>query len=305
MIIARLAKRQACRHCCVAAACMMVLVACRKPHPHRSAPASHGSAPVAQSRPSVTPQATKGLPFLLVLHGFGGSGEQIERDLRLAAYAKDKGFVYAVPDGTPDNQGRRFWSAGSVCCNFNHAPANDVGRLSELISHAIQSRRADSSRIYVVGYSNGGFMAHRLACERAKQIRAIVSISAAGPVSPERCDPERPVAVLEIHGEQDQVVPIDGGHLFGRAGSPPSPPIVDGLTRWAKTNRCQGDLRLRQTVDLFEALAGEETAVSEFLLCQKSPVQFWRIAGGTHVLPVGGSALDAIWKFILQLPLES
>jgi polyhydroxybutyrate depolymerase len=304
-LFARLAEMPAYRRCWLAVTCMAMLFACSKPHRRGIVPKSDDSAPIVENRQSVTPPATDRLPFLLILHGFGGSGEQIERDLRLAAFAREMHFAYAVPDGTLDNQGRRFWNAGPVCCNFGHAPANDVERLSALVSHAIQSLRADPARIYVIGYSNGGFMAHRLACESARQIRAIVSISAAGPASPERCDPERPVAVLEIHGEKDRVVPLDGGLLFGRTGYPQSPPVVDGLTRWAKLNRCQGGLRLRRHIDLFEAIAGEETAVSEFSHCQKSPVQFWRVTDGTHVLPLGGSALAAIWQFIAVLPPES
>ena len=37
----------------------------------------------------------------------------------------------------------------------------------------------DPKRVFVIGHSNGGFMSHRLACDRASDVAAIVSLAGA------------------------------------------------------------------------------------------------------------------------------
>lgn len=238
-------------------------------------------------------------PFVLVLHALGGSGEQIERELGLASFAQRRGFAYAAPDGSMDAQGRRVWNAGRVCCNFSHRDIDDVARLIGIIRDAVSGLSVDARRVFVVGYSNGGFMAHRLACEHASGIRGIVSIAAAGPGSEEHCAPTDPVAILEVHGDRDTVVSYRGGHLFGRAELPSTPSVETSLSPWVRANHCEGTLRFNRRFDLIAALPGEETIAGEFNRCTV-PIRVWKILGGQHWLGLDTRALDFIWQFLLD-----
>ncbi|HET9956109.1 MAG TPA: dienelactone hydrolase family protein, partial [Polyangiaceae bacterium] len=238
--------------------------------------------------------------FLLILHGLGGSGEQMAQVLNLKTFAQEKQFAYATPDGTPDSMGRRFWNASRVCCNFDAKEVDDVARLTHLLEKAARTPQVDRNRMFVVGYSNGGFMAHRLACEHSGTVRGIVSMAAAGPVPPETCNPEKSVAVLEIHGDRDAIVPFEGGHLFSRPEYPVSPRVREGLSPWAKRNGCRGELHTRNTVDLIEAMPGPDTEILGFDQCTGSAIQLWKVIGGAHVLQLGPVARNAIWRFILE-----
>jgi polyhydroxybutyrate depolymerase len=240
------------------------------------------------------------LPFVLVLHGLGGSGAEIVEALGLAAFASARQFLFVAPDGTLDAQGRRFWNANEVCCNFGGIDVNDVERLSALIEYGTAKLNADPERVFVVGYSNGGFMAHRLACEQATRVRAIVSIAATGPGAGQRCQPKRAVSVLEIHGSDDPIVPFDSGHLFGRAELPPTPSVPAGLAVWARAAGCEGQLRALERFDLIHELPGAETESFGYSGCSGSSPLLWKVAGAGHVIPLGSAALDAIWRFLSE-----
>jgi poly(3-hydroxybutyrate) depolymerase len=67
--------------------------------------------------------------------------------------------------------------------------------------------------VWVVGHSNGGMMAYRLACELSTRVTAIGV--AAGALVIDTCAPVRPVSALHVHGELDTVVPLTGGNSLG------------------------------------------------------------------------------------------
>ncbi len=50
-------------------------------------------------------------PLLMLLHGYGSSGDEEETYLRLGAAAAQNGVIYLHPDGTTDSYGARFWNA--------------------------------------------------------------------------------------------------------------------------------------------------------------------------------------------------
>ena len=60
----------------------------------------------------------------------------------------------------------------------------------------------NDSRVYVVGESNGGMLAYRLACDFPEDFAAIAAVSATSVVT-ERCNATRPVSVMAVHGTAD------------------------------------------------------------------------------------------------------
>src|SRR5690348_1869655 len=51
------------------------------------------------------------LPLVVVLHGYTSSAEEADRYFGLTAESDRRGFLYAMPDGTRDPDGHRFWNA--------------------------------------------------------------------------------------------------------------------------------------------------------------------------------------------------
>ena len=76
----------------------------------------------------------------------------------------------------------------------------------------IEDYNIDSKRIYVMGRSNGGFMAYTLACELSEKIAAVASVGGAMTYNNMNnfCNSSRVVPVLEIHGTADQINSYNG-----------------------------------------------------------------------------------------------
>ena len=63
---------------------------------------------------------------------------------------------------------------------LRRAPVDNLSRLETLIDHWRQRPDVNPTRVYLIGFSNGGFMAHRLACWMDDRLAAVVSLAGAG-----------------------------------------------------------------------------------------------------------------------------
>ncbi len=262
------------------------------------APASPPSARPASSVLRVPDDVTEPRPFVLLLHGLGGSGEEMVKGLGIEQLARQRHFSYAAPNGDFDRKGRRFWNAWRGCCDFDQTQPDHVARLRTMIEEAVKDPRVDAKRVWVLGFSNGGFMAHRLACE-VSGIAAIVSISGAGPSDSERCAPPAPVAVYEIHGNRDSLVPFLGEHEFGQADA------VRTVTRWASLDKsCEKKPHDLGQRDLVPSLPGAETKREAFRGCRR-PIELWTVQGGTHTSALTAEMLRAVFDELEKAPPAS
>ncbi len=140
----------------------------------------------------------------------------------------------------------------------------------------------DPARVFMVGHSNGGFMSHRMACDRADRVAAIVSLAGATWADPAQCQPSEPVAILQVHGDADATIIYTGGKITGNA----YPAAADTVASWAALNGCKGKLEPSDTrLDIEQAIADDETRVDRFAGCPSSSaeVELWTIETGSHV----------------------
>lgn len=175
-------------------------------------------------------------PLLFVLHGFGGTAEGMRSYARVEDAVKSvlsDGAVIVYPNGTGDESGLpQSWNAGG-CCPFSiYGPVDDVSFFDQLITKLLEAYEIDSRRIWVVGHSNGGMMAYRLACELSSRVTAIGV--AAGAMMIESCTPSRPVSAIHLHGGMDNVVPLEGGEIAGIV----FPSARESFERFAGANSC-------------------------------------------------------------------
>lgn len=179
------------------------------------------------------PEDFEGSPLVLMLHGYGGSVEGFRTETRFEQDANARGYSVAYVAGAPD-PGDKTSAVG-----WDHAgPGRDTGFLCALASYLAAAYRLDESRVFAVGFSNGAFMAHRLALEAGDVFAAVVSV--AGSVS-ESVWERRPAAcrvgLLQITGEKDQAVPK---HSDGSARYARSPAVEDLIAWYAEANGLAG-----------------------------------------------------------------
>ncbi len=234
-------------------------------------------------------------PLVILLHGLGGSGSELFHAGRLGELARAHRLFVVAPDGTPDRAGRLFWNAGDACCNFDRLAIDDVARLRALIDEWRARPGVDPARVYVVGFSNGGFMAHRLACDAADRIAAVASIAGAAPDPGVRCGGGAggaSVAVLEVHGDADHIVRYQGGRVFDEPALPRFPSAPDGMRVWADRLGCRGPV--------VEEVAASHR-IHRFTGCARGGAELWTIPGGEHDTP-SPALFEEIWTFLERWP---
>jgi polyhydroxybutyrate depolymerase len=234
----------------------------------------------------VTPQPLtpgKRYPLILLLHGFGASGSLQATYFGTNELAEQDKAILLSPDGTLNSNAERFWNADHTCCDFQNQQPDDVAYLGGLIDDVMATWPIDPDAVFIVGHSNGGFMAYRLACERADVIAAIAPF--AGLAAYTACQPARPVNVLHIHGTDDDRVPYTaGGSGQWNTGADAS------VTQWAARNGCGSTRTPGAPLDLVAfPLFNETTTVSVSGCPANGAVDFWTIEGGSHI-PVWSSA---------------
>ena len=210
------------------------------PTPSAAAVVVGGDRPVTVHVPAGYDPA-KPAPLLVLLHGYGGSGQDIVSELRIGDAAAQRGYLYVAPEGTLDSTVSRFWNATDACCDFDGAGVDDATYLEGVIKEIETKLTVDPKRIDVVGHSNGAFMSYAMACTHADTIAAIVSLAGATFKDPAACAPKTPVAVLEIHGTTDDTIYFDGGviTLPGGHSMGAYPGARATVATWAKYDACK------------------------------------------------------------------
>lgn len=246
-------------------------------------------------------QAGERVPLVLALHGFGVSSNLLIAKAGLNQVADQKKFAYLAPEGARDSLGRPFWNAGKSCCDLDHRALDDVKRLRELLDASLTNPSIDPNRVFVVGYSNGGFMAQRLACDVGDRIAAVVSVAGAAPAPDVTCTQQSALAVLEIHGDADPIVHYAGGTVFDRTDVAAHGSALDTAKYWSQHLSCSGAPRNLPNIDLEPYVPGRETSVQSYEGCHGA-VELWTVKGGEHYVALQPPALDAIWGFLQAHP---
>ena len=221
------------------------------------------------------------LPLIVSLHGYGGDASAHDWYFGLSQRVEAYGFALITPQGTSDGRGRAFWNATDYCCNFDGSDIDDAGYIASLIDEARE--HVDVDRVYVVGYSNGGFMAYRLACDGIDGLAGIVSLAGSSFGDDTRCADAPPVSVLQIHGTADLDIPYDGTMEQGYSAEYPG--AVALAERWAQRAGCNLDaLEVLEPIDLDEIVEGAETRVQRYAdgCADGVIVEQWTLDGVDH-----------------------
>jgi polyhydroxybutyrate depolymerase len=237
-------------------------------------------------------------PLVIALHGYTSNAAELEDYLRLTPESDRRGFVYAYPDGSTDQRGDQYWDATDACCDFYGSRPDNSQFLSDLIKTLQGAYRIDPARVYLIGHSNGAFMAMRMACDHADQITAIAAFNGATWQDAARCRPSEPVSVLTIRSSADETIAFGGGAING-VDYPSADRTVND---WVGYDRCAGGGADGPPLDIVADLPGAETSVRRYAdgCAGGSAVQAWTIKDGQHVPKLGPGFASAVVDFLLS-----
>ncbi|GHC71264.1 hypothetical protein GCM10010349_47720 [Streptomyces flavofungini] len=144
-------------------------------------------------------------PLVIAFHGRGADPAEMRELTGLNQAAKARGMLVAYPEAL-----RRTWGAGAAPSRSRPDPDADVRFTQALVDKLVRTERADPRRVYVVGFSNGGSMALRVAADRPKLVAGAVSVAGQLPTGRDEVRPSGPVPVMVVYGAKDPVRPVTG-----------------------------------------------------------------------------------------------
>ncbi|HEV2582566.1 MAG TPA: PHB depolymerase family esterase, partial [Ktedonobacteraceae bacterium] len=173
-------------------------------------------------------------PVILIFHGFGGTAAGMERGSAFSTLADAQGFIAVYPQGLPQpHTDKPFWAEiGPIDYGVD-----DVLFVSDILNDLQQKFCVDAHRLYATGFSNGGGLTTLLACRLAGRVAAFAPISGNDYSIPGGCHPGRPVALLNMHGSADPLLPYNGTPP-GSSPDWPLPSLPQYLRAWAARDGC-------------------------------------------------------------------
>ena len=235
------------------------------------------------------------VPLVLCLHGLGDNMNNFS-GIGMNFVADTANFIVLTPQALVESQftGSTAWNSGASYLGFTLNPGvNDINFLKSLIDSTILNYNIDVKRIYVCGFSMGGFMSNRLACELEYKFAAIASVAGTigGAIN---CIPGREIPVLHIHGTNDGTIDYYNGQ-YGMNAS-------DLVNHWVNNNGCNP---IPDSTDLPD-LANDGYTVTHFTYpgyTNNMDVEHIRVNGADHVWlgPTNDIFYTTeIWKFFLK-----
>jgi polyhydroxybutyrate depolymerase len=230
-------------------------------------------------RPPAVQQASVGrLPLLIVLQGSDGSPSAMVSLTGMDQVAAQHGFVAAyLATATPAHP----WSTTA-----------DLAYISSMIDQLVATENVDPRRVYVTGFSAGGYASWQAGCRLSQKVAAIAIVeNAMNGTLYASCSPLRPISELLIIGTG---VPILYSGVPGRL-----PSAYETTARWRELDGCSS--RPSQS-----SQAGPIDTWTWSSCTDHSSVGLDVIQGGAHTWPgppASGpdsqlDASEAVWSFV-------
>lgn len=258
-------------------------------------------------------------PLVVVLHGGGGDGKNIEEVTNFSQKADEEGFIVIYPYGSGIFPKKLLTWNGGFCCGYAlENNIDNVGFIRFLIEKIKDEYQINPNMIYITGASNGGIMSYRLGSELSDIVAAIgpVIASIGGKATEESSlwiipEPDYPVSVIAFNGMIDGRILYEGGQptINNTHGAFSYLSVNESIAFWVNHNNCS---------------TNSETNISEsgniIIDTYKNgdngtEVVLYSIVNGGHAWPGGNkgswigdeptqeiSATDIIWDFFKNHP---
>jgi polyhydroxybutyrate depolymerase len=193
--------------------------------------------------PNYSPQ--KPLPLVVVIHGAFDTAAGMEKYSTFSDLADRESFIVMYPNGMGIFGLFQHWNAGHCCGKAANDDVDDVGFIASAINDVRVRLQIDPSRIYMVGFSNGGMLAYRFAAERGDILAAVAPLAASIGGRPSEDapqwripDPVKPLSVITIHGMADDDIVYEGGVSLHRGGTRTFWSVNESIDFWVRHNGC-------------------------------------------------------------------
>jgi len=182
--------------------------------------------PSSLTGPRLAPRSGQTKRLVVFLHGYGADGNDlVEIGRQWQAWLPDTAFFAPnAPEIVPQSMGRQWFPLTFRDPNERWRGVNQAGPgLDALLDAELAQHGLPASKLALVGFSQGTMMALHVALRRPQPLAAIVGYSGLL-VLDERQDPDglkhavraKP-PILLVHGDQDDLIPLDALFLSADA----------------------------------------------------------------------------------------
>jgi len=229
----------------------------------------------------------EGAPLWVVLHGSGGSGDDMRR-MHGGAFdrlAQQRGLVVAYPDGYEEH-----WNDCRPRADYsaNLENVDDVAFLTALVDTLHVEEGIDPEQVTLVGISNGGHMVFRVAFELPELAQVYVALLAnlPAPGNDDCRHTEHPVPMLLMSGSEDPINPAQGG-LVNLAGNTSRGAVLSAEETAVGFARLAGQVGEPRRTSWTERAPADGTAIEswEWKADGRPSVAWIRVIGGGHSVP--------------------
>ena len=214
-------------------------------------------------------------PIVFNLHGGSSTAEeQLNYISDMRSLSDNEKFILVYPQASSDANGIPIWNLGGV--NSKATDVDDVGYISHLIDRISEFYSVDRDRIYVTGFSNGGYLSFELACKLSSKIAAFASVAGHMFIDTYNdCSPTHPTPFLSINGTEDNYDGIGEYYL----------PVENSNNYWIEYNNT--DLN-PNVVDLEDINTSDGSTVKYYSWKNGSngvEIDHYKVIGGEHTWP--------------------
>jgi poly(3-hydroxybutyrate) depolymerase len=219
----------------------------------------------------------KSYPIVIALHGRGGSNKNWIQPL--SKFTNSGEFIGVYPQGHLNS-----WNLGQEPSN-----ANDVAFISSIIDTLLSYSNVDENKIFAVGNSNGSGMVNVLGGVN-KRLKAIAPVASQLTERTEINSNAIPLSIFQVNGDQDILIPIDGGMKLGH----PFLSASDSAKKWATHFNCNHNVAVEET---------EQTILHTYSDCDDNVVVKYLVLKGLgHNIARDYSSLwNDVWDFFSSL----
>lgn len=246
-----------------------------------------------------------GAPLVIMLHGAADEGERMVRALGWETLADQEHFIVAGPNATllhpdrPPGEGNmRIWNSSAGYYPASIAAVDDKGFIVALIDEIARTHAIDRRRVYVAGFSNGGYLANSLGQQIPDRIAALAAV--AGDFTPLVKSLPRGIPVLIVAGDRDYFSPVKGGKLKMIWGNEFEKESLRQLVdRWRTLDDCP---------EAKSSAGPHRTRIEISAPCRDgSEVQYISMAGVDHQWPTGDpvNLTNVAWNFFKRFSLPA